>query len=260
VPQLKIGLHLQSLRQPFKKALLTARRMGVAGVEFDARNEIRPAELSRTGLRALRKMLEDLSLQPCAVSFPTRHGYNVLEGLDRRVEATKQALEFAYALGARVVVNAVGQIPADLTSPEGKLLLDVLTELGRHGQHVGALLAARTSGESADDLARLLAALPDGTIGLDLDPGSLAMNGIAPLEVAERLAGQIVHVHARDGVRDRAAGRGVEVELGRGVVDFPALLGTLLQGGYRGYFTIQRDRASDPEDEIRQAVEFLRAL
>ncbi len=38
-----------------------------------------------------------------------------------------------------------------------------------------------------------------------------------------------------------ARGRGLDVPLGRGSVDYPALLGSLEERGYRGYFTIQRD-------------------
>jgi L-ribulose-5-phosphate 3-epimerase len=57
-----------------------------------------------------------------------------------------------------------------------------------------------------------------------------------------------------------ARGRGLEVPLGRGSVDYPALLGALEERGYRGYFTIQRDTASDPETEIGQAVKYLRSL
>ncbi len=73
------------------------------------------------------------------------------------------------------------------------------------------------------------------------------------------LGPHILHVHATDAVRDLGRGRNVEVPLGRGSVDWPALLGTLEQRGYRGYFTIQRDSAN-PEMEIGQAVQYLRSL
>jgi sugar phosphate isomerase/epimerase len=66
-----------------------------------------------------------------------------------------------------------------------------------------------------------------------------------------------LHVHARDAVRDPARGRGLEVALGRGSADFPALLGALANFRYQGYFTIARDGAADPQAEIAQAVEYL---
>ena len=72
--------------------------------------------------------------------------------------------------------------------------------------------------------------------------------------------GKMFQVHAKDGVRDLAQGRGLEVPLGRGTVDFPELLGQLEEHNYRGYFTIERERADDPVFEIGQAVSFLRQI
>ena len=42
--------------------------------------------------------------------------------------------------------------------------------------------------------------------------------------------------------------------------DFPELLGALEEHQYRGYFTIERENASNPVYEIGEAVKFLRAV
>ncbi|HQU44548.1 MAG: hypothetical protein B7Z73_15070, partial [Planctomycetia bacterium 21-64-5] len=135
-----------------------------------------------------------------------------------------------------------------------------LTDLGTYAQRAGALLAAETGSESAGDLARLLAALPAGTVGVTLNPGALIINGFSPLEAVAALGSQIVYVHAQDGVRDLAQGRGIEVQLGRGAADFPALLGALEEHGYRGDWTVVREKAENPLEEIGQAVSFLQSL
>jgi sugar phosphate isomerase/epimerase len=140
------------------------------------------------------------------------------------------------------------------------MLLEVLADLGHHGEHVGALLAAETGSESGADLARLLQALPAGTVGVNFDPGNLIVNGFSASEALETLGPHVLHVHAKDGVRDLAIGRGVEVPLGRGSADLPALLGMLEERGYRGYFTIERSGGSDPVGEIGHAVQFLKSL
>lgn len=260
MPQLKIGIQLASLRQPFKKALHTAAQLGAQGVEIDARGEIKPHDLTRTALRELRKLLDDLGLKVSAVGFRTRRGYNVPQDLEARVEATKAAMQMAYDLGTSVVVNQVGRVPQESTGAEWDLLVEILKELGAHGQKVGALLAAETGSESGADLARLLAALPPGTIGANLDPGNLIVNGYSPLEAVQALGPAIVHVHAKDGVRDLAQGRGLETPLGRGAADFPALLGALEEHDYRGFFTIERAASADPLFEIGQGVKFLKNL
>ena len=258
--QLKIGIKLASLQQPFSKALHTAARLGAQGVEIDARAEPMLRDLSHTGLRQLRKMLDDLNLRVCAIAFPTRRGYDIEEDLDRRIAATKRAQQLAYELGASVVINHIGRIPEDSESRGWQTLVQSLTDIGRFGQHVGALLAAETGTEDGADLARLLEALPEGSIGVNFDPGNLVIHGFSARESLSALAPHVLHVHAKDGVRDLARGRGVEVPLGRGSVDFPELLGRLAEQSYQGYLTVERERANDPVQEIGQAVEFLKTL
>lgn len=258
--ELKVGVQLASLRLPFKKALHVAGEIGAQGVEIDAREGLKSRDLSQTGRRQLRKMLDDRNLRVCAVGFPTRRGYNVREDLDRRVEATKEALQFAYELGAPVVINQVGRIPAESSGPEWELLIQVLTDLGRHGQRIGALLAAETGAEDAESLLRLINALPPGSIAVNLNPGNLIVNNFSASEAAAKLGGHILHVHAKDGVRDLAQGRGLETPLGRGSVDFLEIMALLEEHEYRGFFTIEREHATDPILEIGQAVKYLRSL
>lgn len=258
--QIRVGIQLASLGQPFKQALQTARRLGAEAVEIDARGDLKPQELSQSAIRAVRKQLEDLELKVCAVSFRTRRGYNVMQDLEPRIEATRQAMQFAFDLGASVVINQVGRVPEKSEGPEWDLLVQVLSDLGRHGQKVGALLAAETGSESGADLARLLAALPERLIGVNFDPGNLVVNGFSAIDAARLLGSSILHVHAKDGVRDLAQGRGVEVPLGRGSVDFPEILAVLEERQYRGYLTVERENATHPELEIGQAIQYLRNL
>lgn len=260
MPELKIAVQLRSLRQPFKMALQTAAELGAGAVELDARQQIRPQEMTATAIRQLRKMLEDLRLGVSALSFHTRHGYSTLEGLDRRVQATKQALDLAYKLGTTTVINHVGRVPEKSEGPEWELLLGVLRDLGEYGNRSGATLCAETGSESGADLKRLIDALPEGMLGVNFDPANLLINGYSALEAAEAIAASVRHVHVKDAVRDLAQGRGSEVEIGRGSVDFPALLGILEERNYRGYFTIERDTAADPVREIRNAIQYLKNL
>ncbi len=260
MPELRVGVQLASLKMPFEKALQQASRLGAKGVEIDARRDVDPKKLSRTGLRQLRKMLDDLNLNVCAVGFRTRNGYNVVDRLQQRIEATKAAMDFAYLLGANVVVNQVGRVPDEAEGPEWDVLVEVLSELGMYAHKAGAFLAAETGSESGPQLAKLVNALPEGCLAVNLDPGNLVVNGFSPLEAVQALGSHILHVHAKDGVRDLAQGRGIEVPLGRGSVDFPALLGALEEFGYRGYFTIERENAADPASEIGLAVQYLKNL
>ncbi len=258
--RLRIALQLANLKLPFKRALAAARELGVEAVELDARGDVNPQALGETGLRQVRKMLDDYDLRVAAVEFHTARGYNNLDELERRVEATKAAMQMAFALGASVVTNHVGRVPEDEASAEWRLMVEVLTDLAIYGERVGALLCAETGTESGESLAKLLKALPEGLIGVTLDPANLIVNGLRPLEVIEAVGSSILHVHVDDAVRDAMQGRGMEVEIGRGSADFPALLGALEERQYRGFLSIERRRSADPAFEISQAVKFLRSL
>ena len=260
MPHLKIGVELACLRLPPKKASHIVAQLGADAVEIDARGELNPRQLSQTGLRELRKTLDGLRLKVAAVTFRTRRGYGDLSDLGPRIEATKAAMEMAHDLGTDAVVNQVGRIPSDADSDEWRLLVEVLDELGRHGNRVGATLAAETGSESPEQLGRLLAHLPEGALAIDFNPGNLVAGGFDPIEALASVGPHVIHVHATDGICDRAALRGQRVSVGQGGVYFPAVLAGLDGYGYDGYFTIQHVGDGDPVTEIGRTIEYLRRI
>lgn len=260
MPTIQVAVQARSARLPLKRVLPLAKQWGASAVELDARGDANPQDLSQTGRRQLRKLFDDYELRVAAIGFRTRRGYDVSEDLERRVDATKAAMKLAYDLGAKWVVNQVGRVPEKSEGPRWQTLTEALTDLGNYAQRTGALIAAETGSESGTDLARLLTALPHGSMAVCLNPGSLIINGFSPLDAIAALGPNIFYVHAQDGVRDLAQGRGVEVQLGRGAADFPALLGALEEHDYRGYWTIQREKADNPLEEMAQAVSYLKSL
>ena len=257
---MKIAVSLASLRQPLRTAVQTARRLGATAVELDAQGELRPSDMTETALRQLRKVLSDADLKVCSIHFPTRRGFNNVDGLDRRIAATKDVMRMAYQLRAPLVVNRIGQVPEDWAGPGWELFLETLHDLAAHGDRVGATFAARTGSEDGDTLAKLLAELPTGGIAVDVDPASLIINNFSATESLAALGPQVRQLRARDGVRDFAQGRGVETALGRGTADFPVLLGMLEDFSFQGYHVIDRQESTDPVAEIAAAVQFLQAV
>jgi sugar phosphate isomerase/epimerase len=261
VLQVRVSIQLASLRQPFKQALLTAARMGAQAVEIDARGEIRPHELSRTGVRHVLKMLDDLNLRASSVTFHTQRGYDVLDNLEARIEGTKQAMQFAWDMGASVVVNQVGSIPEDESSVGWQTMTQALADIGRHGQRVGATLCATTGADPAAHLLKLLDALPVGSLGVAFDPAALIMAGQNPTEAMRLLTKHTLHLYARDAVRLGGAAGGKEVPLGRGSVEIPDLLALLEQHGFAGWITVARAMGDDSlSSELQQAISFLKNI
>jgi len=258
VPKLNIAARLSAFGLPLKKALHAAAQAGVTGIEIDARNEVRPSELTDTAIRQLRKMLNDLNLRVSSVRFQTRHGYDYVPRLNERIDATKAAMRMAYRLGCNVVVNQIGRVPDNHESAGYQQMGAVLSDLGRFGTHVGAFLAAETGTEPGEQLAALLAHDQNAFVGAALNPGNLIVNGFSVPETLDAISDRIQLVVARDGVQDLAKGRGIEVPLGDGTADFPFILGKLEDKQYRGWFVVGDQ--GDGQAEVTRNVEYLSNL
>ena len=246
-----------ALARDLRTALRRARDLGFRGVELDARGGLEPSAMTLTGLRQIRKWLGDEGVVVSAVSFRTRGGYADAARLEGRIAATKSALELARALGAGVVLNHVGDIPADADAPAWRLLVDVLADLGRFAQHVGATLCVEAGRAAPADLVRLFAALPEGALTCDVVTGSLVVHGHDPVAAVAELGAHVASVHATDAVAGAFAGRGRAVILGTGQVDFPAVFAALEERGYRGWVGLEPVEERAARQELAAARAFL---
>jgi len=259
--QTRVAVRLSSFGLPLRRALAAAASLGAKAVQLDARSDIRLAELSDTGIRQLRKMVADFDLQITSLRFQTHRGYNHEDGLSRRIDATKQALSVAYRLGAPLVVNQIGTVPQQADDPQYQSLAAVISDLGRYGAHVGSLLAAETGTESGETLAGLLAADENAFVAAALNPGKLIINRFSVEEAVRQLGDRIRVVIATDAVLDLAAGRGIQVALGQGTADYPAIVAGLGQRGFGGYFVVgDEDATPRSAAAIGEAVEYLSNL
>ncbi len=182
-----------------------------------------------------------------------------MEDLDRRVVATKEAMKMASDLGARVLVNQIGLIPESTEETSHELLRTVLSDLGKYSQHHGAFLACETGSEPLSHILQLIEMLPEGSLGVTLNPGNLIANGF-DLNDLRSIARHVLLVHAKDAVQDRARGRGMEVPLGRGLADFPQIVSILEEQHYGGDFVIERETGKTSFADLQMSVEFLRNI
>lgn len=130
--------------------------------------------------------------------------------------------------------------------------------------------------ETPEETARLLSMTDPATLGLCFDTGHYRFGGGDPVEGLRRHADRIWHVHFKDhdpqvAARSRAAGwsgveavgQGVFCELGRGDVDFPAVVRTLGKLGYHGWVVVEQDvlpGMGSPKDSAQRNRDYLRSL
>jgi sugar phosphate isomerase/epimerase len=255
----RIAVQTRSLVQPFKQALHTAARIDADGVQIDARHELPPCELSDTGVRQLRKMLDDLDLRVGSVAFSSRRGYANPSDLERRVQATIDAMRMASRLGAGALVIAMGPLP-EIDAPERTTLLDAIGNLANSAGRHGVNLALQAPSEAPAELASLLSRLPAGLVGVDLSPADIIRAGGDPLDFVRTLGAHVTHAYANDAVRGLGGDAAIDVELGRGSADPPALMAALEEYEYRGWLTVERRNSQRPVDDSANAVAYLRSL
>ena len=169
-------------------------------------------------------------------------------------------MQLASQLSSRVLIINLRDLPEGPDSPQWPTVIDVLQRLSTTAMRLGLQLAAQTGEAPLSALQALVGELPERAIGFDLHPAQLIAAGVAPLEFIQAVGPAITHVHAADAVRDLAAGRAVEVQLGRGTAEFPELLGSLEEFSYQGWITIERSDSANPVEETATAVEYLEAV
>ncbi|HEU5317464.1 MAG TPA: TIM barrel protein [Chloroflexota bacterium] len=139
---------------------------------------------------------------------------------------------------------------------------------------------AGTYVETQQELDALMTATSPARVGLCLDTGHLAYGGADPVEVADRYASRVRHVHVKDvsarvlaRVRDQgieysqAVGEGVFAPLGEGSIDFATLVRRLVARGYDGWWVLEQDirlgppwPPRDPAANARNGLRYLRSL
>lgn len=258
MPIRKISIPTRRLAPRLAEALPVAARLGVEGIEIDLRSELPARDVSQTAARHLRKLMEDCRLSFGAAVFPTRGGLADAAGMERRHEASRQAIFAAACLGCRVLLLRPGRIPSQQDAAAVDRLTQVLSDLVNLCQRVGVTPVLETGPNSPAEMAELIDTFLLGLAGANLHPGQLMEAGHNPLEAVRVLGSRIAHVHAADAVHDPDARRVVEVELGRGAAEMPDLLGALEGIDYRGWVTIDQPGASF--ESLECAVDFLRAL
>jgi sugar phosphate isomerase/epimerase len=255
----KIGIRLESMGLPLRRALQEAERLGVGGVQVDAVGDLAPAALSQTGRRELRHLLRTHNLALTALGCPLRHGLDVPDNLEGRIEHVRTVLSLSADLGPRIVIVQAGRVPGpDDTSGRGALLTEALLALAQHGDRTGTLLALETGLETGEVLGAYLDRFDTGGLGVNLDPANLLLRDFDPYESARALHGKIVHVHARDVRLGGASRLAQEVPLGDGDIDWLRLLGVLEEIAFRGWLTIERETGVPSPGEMAAAVGFLR--
>jgi len=181
-----------------------------------------------------------------AVNDASRRRDNIEEGM--------RVGKFIQGVGGGILNLAGGKrLRPDNSHEEFQVFAEVANELGRRlREEYGVRLCYHPEvgliGQNREELGRIMDATHPEYFSLCPDTAHLLAAGCDLLEVFRTYRSRIIHVHYKDFDFNwhnddvaKAGLRGGFVELGAGVVDFPALTDLLVSSGYNGWVMLEMD-------------------
>lgn len=181
----------------------------------------------------------------------------------QREQELIQGSDFGALLGVEQIATHVGFLPEDPNSPTYADVVEVLRRIVAHCKRNGQYFLFETGQETPTTLLRTIQDIGLDNLGINLDPANLILYGKAnPVDALDTIGKYVRDVHAKDG-RYPTDGRmlGNETPLGRGMVNYPALIRRLKSLGYDGPVTIEREISGEKQiEDILMAKALLERL
>ncbi len=283
----KIGIIVDSFGIGVREGLKKAKELGVDGVQIYAvKGEMDPDHLSSAARKELKAYIGSLGLEISAlVGDLGGHGFQVREENRWKIDKSKRIIDLAKDLGTDIVTTHIGITPKEHQGELFETMHEACEELGQYAKSMDAYFAIETGPEPAAHLKSFLDTLSTNGVSVNFDPANMVMvTGDDPVEGVRLLKDYVVHTHVKDGIRYKEVDPRMvygapgyepmdhekiaqmvtsgelfkEVPLGEGKVDFDLYFKALQEMGYTGYLTIEREVGTQPEIDIRKAVEFLK--
>lgn len=264
-----VGLH----RHAISEVMARVAAAGYAAVELNAETLpwADPHVTPETGAAERTAICAAAADHGLGLSAVGAHIPMVDEDADSRRSAivyVKGCTDLAAEVGAPLVHILSGLAPSGPPSAVAwRWFADAVAETAEHARRRGVGLGIEAIAghlfHAVDDYRRLAADLPGTAVCANFDPSHLFVQGEDPLRMVAEHGPRILHVHMKDG-----AGRCPDFSfppLGRGGIDFGALLGALRRAGYDGTLSVEYEAnvfgfAESEEEILAVGRAFLRNL
>jgi len=251
---------LSGRENPARSGTRAPFELGLASITFQEFNldaaimMARRVGLGRISLKDMHLPLTSTDAEIAAAVRKVRGGGLIAYGCGVIYMTTPAEVEraFAYAKagGMEVIIGAPNH--------------ELLPHAEKKVKETGIMLAIHNHGPG-DPLYPTPAAAYERITGLDprlglcLDIGHSEKAGVDPSAAAEAFASRILDVHLKD--VSAASKDGEFVEIGRGVVDIPKFLRTLVKLNYRGTASFEYEKdGKDPLAGLAESVGYVRGV
>lgn len=190
------------------------------------------------GVAAQKVRAAGLDLYGCGVVYMTNE------------TEVDQGFRYAKAAGMRMIIGVPN--PELLALVEKKVKeFDIALAIHNHGPEDKLY---PTPASVYERITRL-----DGRIGLCIDIGHTMRAGLDPSEAAQKCADRLLDFHVKDVTS--ATKEGDTIEMGRGVIDIPKFVRTIIKLGFAGTLAFEFEKdGSDPLPGLAESVGYLRGV
>jgi inosose dehydratase len=214
------------------------RRLGLTAIAF--KDFHLPLESTIEQIKTVAAKVKEagLDLYGCGVVYMTKEA------------EVHRAFEYARAAGMRVIIGVPEHHLLDMVNKKVQEY-DIQVAIHNHGP----------GDERYPDPASVYQRIKnlDRRVGLCIDIGHTQRMGLDPSESAEKFADRLLDVHIKD--VSAATKEGTTIEIGRGVIDIPKFLRTLIKINYSGVasFEFEKDE-QDPLPGVAESVGYVRGV
>ena len=165
-------------------------------------------------------------------------------------EEVERAFQYARAAGVKVIIGVPNHDLLGFVEEKVKEF-DIKLAIHNHGP-TDKLYP--TPGSAYERIKGL-----DRRVGICLDIGHTQRAGVDPSEAAEMYKDRLLDVHIKDVTQ--ADAEGTTVEIGRGVIDIPRFLKTLLAIHYQGCAALEFEKdGKDPLPGAAESIGFIKGV
>ncbi len=227
----QLGLASYTFREfSLDQTIAYTKRLGISKLALKSMHL--PLDASVDEIKAAAKKVSDAGLE--------LYGAGVI--YMKTEQEVNQAFEYAKNAGMKVIVGVPNHELLPLVDKKVKEY-DIKVAIHNHGPGDDLYRSPKDVYEKVKNL--------DKRIGLCIDIGHVVRIGEDPSMWAEKFKDRLYDAHLKD--EDKAEEDGAPLEIGRGVIDIPAFLKTMLKIGYTGYLSLEYEK--DGKDPLPGAAE-----
>ncbi|MCE5249653.1 sugar phosphate isomerase/epimerase [bacterium] len=237
--RLKLGMASYTFRKfSLDDTLAMTKRLGLEYIAFKSFHLALDSTVDQIKAAASKTREAGLDLYGCGVVYMTNEN------------EVNQAFEYAKTAGMSIIIGVPEHNLLDLVNKKVREY-SIKVAIHNHGPGDNRYPTPESVYEKIKGL--------DPRIGLCIDIGHTQRSGVDPSEAAVKYADRLLDVHIKD--VSAASKEGSTVEIGRGVIDIPKFLRTLLKIKYSGVAALEYEKDElDPLPGSAESIGYLKGV